>query len=145
MKPTHASLVDANMFCWRYRSPTREELPILPALSHDRGGVESTCPPRLLLEQTMATPEATVKKHIRNILNEKGVYYAMPIGTGYGNSGVPDFLVCHQGKFIGIEAKAGTNRPTTLQEDHLYRIRNAGGITLVVNETNLNELRRILE
>ena len=93
----------------------------------------------------MATPEATVKKHIRNILNEKGVYYAMPIGTGYGNSGVPDFLICHQGKFIGIEAKAGTNRPTTLQEDHLYRIRNAGGITLVVNQTNLDELRRILE
>ena len=93
----------------------------------------------------MATPEATVKKHIRNILNEKGVYYAMTIGTGYGISGVPELLVCHQGKFIGIEAKAGTNRPTTLQEDHLYRIRQTGGISLVVNETNLDELRRILE
>jgi hypothetical protein len=93
----------------------------------------------------MATPEAIVKKQIRRILNEEGAYYSMPIGTGYGNSGVPDFLVCHRGRFIGIEAKAGTNRPTTLQEDNLYRIRNAGGITLVVNETNLDELRRILE
>ncbi len=39
-----------------------------------------------------ATPEAKVKKQIRAILDEHGVYYAMPIGTGYGNSGVPDFL-----------------------------------------------------
>jgi hypothetical protein len=30
----------------------------------------------------------------------------MPIGTGYGNSGVPDFLVCHGGEFLAIEAKA---------------------------------------
>ena len=50
----------------------------------------------------MSTPEVKVKKQIRKILDELGVYYAMPIGTGYGNSGVPDFLVCAGGKFVGI-------------------------------------------
>jgi pantoate kinase len=89
----------------------------------------------------MATPEAKVKAQIRKILDATKAYYAMPIGTGYGNSGVPDFLVCHQGNFIGIEAKAGKGKTTALQEKHLADIRAAGGVTFVINETNLNQLK----
>jgi pantoate kinase len=92
----------------------------------------------------MATPEATVKKHIRKILDKTRTYYAMPIGTGYGNSGVPDFLVCHDGRFIGIEAKAGKGQTTALQEKHLADIRAAGGTTFVINETNLHQLEEFL-
>ena len=92
----------------------------------------------------MATPEATVKKHIRKILDTTRTYYAMPIGTGYGNSGVPDFLVCHDRHFIGIEAKAGKGQTTALQEKHLADIRAAGGTTFVINETNLNQLEEFL-
>lgn len=68
----------------------------------------------------------------------------MPIGTGYGSSGVPDFLACHEGHFIGIEAKAGKGKTTALQEDNMRRIRESGGTTLVVNENNLDELKQLL-
>lgn len=87
-----------------------------------------------------STPEAKVKKHIRKQLDELGCYYAMPIGTGYGNSGVPDFLVCMKGRFVSIEAKAGKGKPTLLQEDNMRRIREAGGIALVINEFNQEEI-----
>lgn len=90
------------------------------------------------------TPEAKVKKQIRKILDITRTYYAMPIGTGYGSSGVPDFLVCHKGSFVGVEAKAGKGKTTALQEDNLQRIRDSGGITLVINETNLHELEQLL-
>ena len=90
------------------------------------------------------TPEGLVKAKIKGILKAHNVYYAMPIGTGYGNSGVPDFLVCAKGMFIGVEAKAGKNKPTLLQEEHLRRIRSAGGVAMVVNEDNINELRKVL-
>jgi pantoate kinase len=91
-----------------------------------------------------ATPEVKVKKQIRKILDDMGVYYAMPIGSGYGNSGVPDFLVCANGRFVGIEAKAGKGKTTALQEAHLSRIRGAGGIALVINETNVDQLKELL-
>jgi ABC-type lipoprotein export system ATPase subunit len=68
----------------------------------------------------------------------------MPIGSAYGNSGVPDFLVCHKGKFIGIEAKAGKGKTTALQEAHLARIMEAGGMALVVNEKNVDQLQEVL-
>jgi len=90
-------------------------------------------------------PEVLVKKKIRAILDEFSAYYAMPIGTGYGNSGVPDFLVCCNGRFIGIEAKAGKNKPTALQQHNIDRIFDAGGYALVINEDNLHVLTELLE
>lgn len=91
------------------------------------------------------TKEALVKTKIKKILKEHNVYYAMPMGTGYGNSGVPDFLCCVNGKFLAIEAKAGRGIPTALQEKNLRDIKAAGGIALVVNETNIEELKGYLK
>lgn len=94
----------------------------------------------------MATPEAKVKAKIRKLLQEYGVYYAMPIGTGYGNSGVPDFLCCvpPDGRFLAIEAKAGTGKTTALQEKNLSDIRKVGGGAVVINEDAIDELKGIL-
>jgi len=92
-----------------------------------------------------STPEAKVKEKIKKILKEHGVYYAMPMGTGYGNSGVPDFLCCIKGRFLAIEAKAGKGIPTALQEKNLRDIKVAGGIALVVNENNIEELKTWLK
>ena len=83
------------------------------------------------------TPEAKVKAKIKAILKAHNIYYAMPIGTGYGSSGVPDFLCCVNGKFLAIEAKAGKGTTTALQEKNLRQIEEAGGRTLVVNEETL--------
>ena len=86
------------------------------------------------------TPEAKVKAKIKDILKKHNVYYAMPIGTGYGNSGVPDFLCCVNGKFLAIEAKSGNNKPTALQTKHLREIKDTGGIALVINEFNVADI-----
>jgi pantoate kinase len=91
-----------------------------------------------------STPEALVKKKIRKILDAEGVYYAMPIGTGYGNSGVPDFLCCIGGRFVAIEAKAGKGTTTALQDANIQRIRDAKGAAIVLNEENLYTLEPLI-
>lgn len=92
------------------------------------------------------TPEGKIKEHIKKTLDALGeiVYYCMPIGSGYGNSGVPDFIVCYSGVFIGIEAKANGGKTTLLQDHHLQRIGMACGIPLIVNERNVDDLANIL-
>ena len=92
-----------------------------------------------------ATPESKVKAKIKTILKAHGIYYAMPIGTGYGNSGVPDFLCCLNGKFFAIEAKAGKGTTTALQEKNLKNIIESGGDAWVVNETNLVHLEEFVK
>lgn len=91
-----------------------------------------------------ATPEAKVKAKIKAILKEHNVYYAMPIGSGYGNSGVPDFLCCVNGKFVAIEAKAGKGEPTALQWKNLGAVNNAGGYALVIRENNMDYLTKVI-
>jgi hypothetical protein len=87
------------------------------------------------------TPEGAVKKKVKALLKEVGAYYVMPVTGGYGNSGAPDFIVCHQGKFIGIECKAGTNQATALQLANLDSITQSGGVAMVVREKDLDDLR----
>lgn len=91
------------------------------------------------------TPEAKVKKKIVAVLKEHGAYYFYPVTGGFGRSGVPDIIVCHGGRFIGIECKAGKNKPTPLQEKNLQDIEVAGGIAMVVNEDNITDVKKCLE
>lgn len=91
------------------------------------------------------TPEAKVKKKVVQILKQRGAYYFYPVTGGYGRSGVPDIIACYKGLFIGIECKAGTNKPTALQQKNLTDIETAGGVALVVNEENIEEVCQTLE
>ena len=86
------------------------------------------------------TPEAKLKVRVKKYLTDRGIYFTMPFTAGYGASGVPDILVCFQGKFIGIECKSGSNKPTALQAEHIKRIQRGGGTAVVVNESNVDTM-----
>ena len=84
------------------------------------------------------TPERRVKDRVVAVLKERGAYYFYPVTSGFGASGVPDIVACYEGVFIGIECKAGSNKPTKLQERNLKQISDAGGYALVINEKNVD-------
>lgn len=90
------------------------------------------------------TNERDVKANIKEACLLAGAYYAMPHQAGYGQAGVPDFLICYRGEFIAVEAKFGTNKPTAHQTEQIRKIKDAGGTALVINEKNLDALRRAL-
>jgi hypothetical protein len=91
------------------------------------------------------TPEAKVKAAVRKLLVEFGIYYFSPAANGFGRAGIPDIICCFGGRFIAIECKAGKGVTTALQDRELAAIRTAGGMTMVVNETNIQELREKLQ
>ena len=98
-----------------------------------------------LRTSTMAmTPEAKVKKKVVEQLKALDAYYFFPATGGYGKSGVPDIVGCYEGNFFGIECKAGKNTPTALQEMNLKEIANSGGISLVINEKNVEYVSQVL-
>jgi Holliday junction resolvase len=90
------------------------------------------------------TPEAKVKKKVVAILKQHEAYFFYPVTGGYGRSGVPDIVACHNGRFIGIECKSGKNKPTPLQQVNLDQIERAGGIALVINEENIADVQALL-
>lgn len=90
------------------------------------------------------TPENKVKRRVVAYLDNAGAYYFFPATGGYGKSGVPDVIACVNGRFVGIECKSGTNKPTALQRRNLDQIGHAGGYAIVVNETNVDDLPDLL-
>jgi Holliday junction resolvase len=91
------------------------------------------------------TPEGKVKKQVKKILDDVGAYHFSPMTAGYGRSGVPDIIACVKGKFIGIECKAGKNEPTLLQKHNMKLINQSGGLSIVVNESNIEALLTLVK
>lgn len=91
------------------------------------------------------TPEAKVKKKVKMVLDNLGAYHFSPMTGGYGNSGVPDIVACYEGYFLGIECKANGGKPTLLQKHNLERIASTGGYSVIVDESNVNQLMELIQ
>jgi hypothetical protein len=59
-------------------------------------------------------------------------------------TGVPDIVVCYKSHFLGIECKANGNRTTEIQDRNLVAIKKNGGIAVVIDENNLDQLKEML-
>ena len=92
------------------------------------------------------TPEGVVKDSITDLLDKFGIVYSMKTTMGFGKSGWPDYDVVLRGIYVTVEAKydAATKGPTALQRDAMKSIRESGGITLVIDMTNLVQFNGFL-
>ena len=86
-------------------------------------------------------PESAVKDAVKRLCGKYGAYWYMVVPSGFGRRGVPDFLICHKGRFLGLETKkADVTEPSPFQENELAAIAAAGGTRMVINARNLGEL-----
>jgi hypothetical protein len=90
------------------------------------------------------TPEGKVKAAVKKLLDEFRIYHFSPYMAGMGRAGVPDIICCFNGKFLGIECKAGKGKLTALQERELDAICAADGFVFVAREDNLKTLKERL-
>lgn len=104
------------------------------------------------------TPEGRVKEEIKSVLHEFGCikagaaknkypnpvrgWYYMPVQNGMGVVGIPDFIVCLEGGFVAVEAKAERGVLSANQEARLGEIAAGLGRTIVC--TSGAQLREFL-
>ena len=84
--------------------------------------------------------EIKVKKY----LQKNGCWYLKTWSNGVQREGVPDLLVCCNGYFLGIELKAQTGQPTDLQLWNIDKIRQAGGIGIVLYPNQYEEFKELI-
>lgn len=91
------------------------------------------------------TPEGRVKRRVKQLLKQYGVWYFMPVPCGYGTAGIPDFVCCYRGLFFGIETKApGRKSAVTPRQKQCHEaIRKAGGHVFVID--NADDICNIIE
>jgi hypothetical protein len=90
--------------------------------------------------------EGDVKKQVKKVLESFGKYcwWYMPVQTGYGVKGVPDFVVCLNGRFIAIETKFGGNVLSAHQEIQRNKVVEARGDFYTIDENNVEVLGELL-
>ena len=95
------------------------------------------------------TPEGLVKRRIQKALDSLGndrCWWYMPSMGVFGTNGVPDFVACIDGRFLGIEAKRGKAvKPTTRQEIRIEAIKRAGGECIVVHSANIEKFEATIQ
>ncbi len=81
--------------------------------------------------------EADVKKEIKTYLTSIGAWWMMHVPSGFGRNGIPDFVGCYRGWFLGIEVKRPPEggeknpEPTKWQAREIEDIRKAEGVAFV--------------
>jgi len=86
------------------------------------------------------TPEGKVKKTVSSLLRSTpGLYYFMPVPSGYGESSL-DYLGCYRGRFFGIETKRPGGKPTDRQKKVIEKIQETGGAAFVI-DGDISELK----
>lgn len=89
------------------------------------------------------TPEGRVKLSIKTFLKTTDAWWYMPVQNGMGVTGIPDFILCVRGRFVGIECKAPgkENTVTANQRRQLEGIEAAQGCVAVV--TNVEQVKSL--
>lgn len=93
------------------------------------------------------TPEGKVKKKLRTYLDslKPDVWYSMPVPSGFSDKGTPDFLINFYGLFLAVETKANGKKPTPLQARALGLIQAAHGISMVIDDKNIEDSIQCLQ
>lgn len=75
------------------------------------------------------------KECLRWVKSLPEVWVLKVVGSAIQASGVPDILMCINGRFVAVELKRpdGKGRVSDIQKAQTERIQRAGGVAVVVN------------
>ena len=66
-------------------------------------------------------------------------------GGGFTKAGIPDLLICCNGRFIAVEVKGPGGRATDLQRYTLDQINNAGGLGLILYPNSFDQFKQLVK
>jgi hypothetical protein len=89
--------------------------------------------------------EKRFEDKVKDFLKQEGCYLTKYwAGAAYTKSGITDLLVCCNGHFLGIELKAPNGRPSELQLWNIEKIKEAGGIAMVLYPKDFDSFKKLI-
>lgn len=80
-------------------------------------------------------PESKLSRDIQKLIKFRGGYCWKVWGNDLTPAGTPDIVGCYKGRFIAVESKMPGNKPSTIQEYRMERMRIAGAKVIVAYNT----------
>ena len=89
--------------------------------------------------------EKNFETKVRKFLQEQGCWCLKYWGGGqFTKAGIPDLLICCNGYFVAAEIKAERGHPSDLQLWNIEKIKEAGGIALVLYPKDFEEFKELI-
>lgn len=63
-------------------------------------------------------------------------------GGGYQTAGIPDLLVCYEGKYLAIELKTEKGKVSVLQKWNIQKIKDAGGVAIILRPSEFENFKK---
>jgi hypothetical protein len=79
----------------------------------------------------MTTPEAVLKKAIKDYVEQRGGFWSSVQGGAGSKIGDPDLVICYRGRYIGVEGKTYEGTQSDWQKIRMKQIRAAGGLYIL--------------
>lgn len=89
--------------------------------------------------------EKQFENKIKKYLEEQGCWYVKYFANSFTKSGIPDILACINGYFVAIEVKATKGKPSKLQLYNRDKIREAGGISIILYPDQFEEFEILID
>ena len=89
--------------------------------------------------------EKRFEMKIRKELEKYNAWVLKTWSNGIQRAGIPDLIVCLNGHFVGIEFKAEKGKPSELQKYNIKKIKEAGGIAMIVYPDDFEDIKKLLE
>lgn len=89
--------------------------------------------------------EKQFENKIKKFLELQGCWYVKYFANGMTKAGIPDILACVNGYFVGIEVKAKAGRASPLQYYHRDKIREAGGVSIILYPDDYEDFKTLIE
>lgn len=88
--------------------------------------------------------EKLFENKIKKYLEQHGCWYVKYFANAYTRSGIPDLIACIGGWFVAIEVKAQNGKATDLQKYQRDKIREAGGISIVLYPDQFEDFKLLV-
>ncbi len=89
--------------------------------------------------------EKIFENRVKEYLSLNGCWFCKFFANSYTKVGVPDILACVNGKFVGIEVKAEKGKPSQLQIHNRDRIRESGGISIILYPEQFENFKNFIQ
>lgn len=108
---------------------------------------------------TLGFSEKTITQSVKDILTKAKIFHFKHFAGQFSyrdqlnqinrtiatKSGIPDLILCQNGKFIAIEIKVKNNKLRDLQIKSIEQIINSGGLCLVISDKTITIFRYLMD
>ena len=88
--------------------------------------------------------EKNFENKVKLFLKDNGCWYVKFFANRMTRTGVPDILACVNGRFVAIEVKAQNGKPSDLQVYNIKKIREAGGISIILYPDGFEAFKHLI-